>query len=78
MLATLYRHQCTECAKSWSDLKHNSSNNFWSKMKVKSKVYLWYSAFKSHKINSPRLIIVYDCLQCFDAVGWVAGRASGL
>ena len=21
---------------------------------------------------------VYDCLQCFDAVGWAAGRASGL
>jgi len=21
---------------------------------------------------------LYDCLQCFDAVGWVAGRASGL
>jgi len=20
----------------------------------------------------------YDCLQCFDAVGWTAGRASGL
>jgi len=20
----------------------------------------------------------YSCLQCFDAVGWVAGRASGL
>ena len=20
----------------------------------------------------------YECLQCFDAVGWVAGRASGL
>ena len=21
---------------------------------------------------------LYQCLQCFDAVGWVAGRASGL
>ena len=20
----------------------------------------------------------FDCLQCFDAVGWTAGRASGL
>jgi len=20
----------------------------------------------------------FDCLQCFDAVGWAAGRASGL
>ena len=25
------------------------------------------------------VIIIYrNCLQCFDAVGWVAGRASGL
>jgi len=24
------------------------------------------------------LLCVYLCLQCFDAVGWVAGRASGL
>jgi len=23
-------------------------------------------------------LFVYYCLQCFDAVGWVAGRASGL
>jgi len=22
--------------------------------------------------------LVYDCLQCFDTVGWAAGRASGL
>jgi len=25
-----------------------------------------------------RLVSVTFCLQCFDAVGWVAGRASGL
>ena len=24
------------------------------------------------------LFSVENCLQCFDAVGWVAGRASGL
>jgi len=24
------------------------------------------------------LILIFVCLQCFDAVGWVAGRASGL
>jgi len=23
-------------------------------------------------------VCVYGCLQCFDAVGWAAGRASGL
>ena len=23
-------------------------------------------------------IVIYICLQCFDAVGWAAGRASGL
>ena len=40
-----------------------------------------------HKINSIQILgfiliclyytIIY-CLQCFDAVGWAAGRASGL
>ena len=24
------------------------------------------------------IIVCFDCLQCFDAVGWAAGRASGL
>jgi len=24
------------------------------------------------------IIILSSCLQCFDAVGWAAGRASGL
>jgi len=24
------------------------------------------------------IIILYRCLQCFDAVGWTAGKASGL
>jgi len=24
------------------------------------------------------IIIIISCLQCFDAVGWAAGRASGL
>jgi len=24
------------------------------------------------------LLLTYSCLQCFDAVGWAAGRASGL
>jgi len=24
------------------------------------------------------MVYVTDCLQCFDAVGWAAGRASGL
>jgi len=24
------------------------------------------------------IYVFYLCLQCFDAVGWVAGRASGL
>ena len=26
----------------------------------------------------PRLLYGCGCLQCFDAVGWAAGRASGL
>ena len=24
------------------------------------------------------LVFTFNCLQCFDAVGWVAGRVSGL
>ena len=30
--------------------------------------------------NSPTVLmaIFQQCLQCFDAVGWAAGRASGL
>jgi len=32
------------------------------------------------KISMPHLPLSYmtGCLQCFDAVGWVAGRASNL
>jgi len=27
---------------------------------------------------APMIIALLSCLQCFDAVGWAAGRASGL
>jgi len=27
---------------------------------------------------SSHIVSTAECLQCFDAVGWVAGRASGL
>ena len=27
---------------------------------------------------SCEFIGIFECLQCFDAVGWAAGRASGL
>jgi len=37
-------------------------------------VYLFTLA---HCIAS-QLYLYYFCLQCFDAVGWAAGRASGL
>ena len=30
------------------------------------------------EINTLLLIYITICLQCFDAVGWAAGRASGL
>jgi len=34
------------------------------------------------QLNTKNTNIVYkrlpDCIQCFDAVGWAAGRASGL
>jgi len=29
-------------------------------------------------VNTPTLSVKKICLQCFDAVGWAAGRASGL
>jgi len=31
-----------------------------------------------HKITLPELSYSTVCLQCFDDVGWAAGRASGL
>ena len=31
-----------------------------------------------HSIHLIALYLLISCLQCFDAVGWVAGRASGL
>jgi len=27
---------------------------------------------------SAEMCVLHECLQCFDAVGWEAGRASGL
>jgi len=30
------------------------------------------------RVISPRCWPLINCLQCFDAVGWAAGRASGL
>jgi len=30
------------------------------------------------KIKIYFLVVEWVCLQCFDAIGWVAGRASGL
>ena len=45
-----------------------------------------YRKFMSPQTLQPRLSggamgmyhCVVECLQCFDAVGWAAGRASGL
>jgi len=36
-------------------------------LSIQSHIYVLSGAFFSHK-----------CLQCFDTVGWAAGRASGL
>ena len=33
---------------------------------------------KSFLVNITELLEFLQCLQCFDAVGWAAGRASGL
>ena len=52
-------------------------------MNVDCSLISWYlakklkieeSAFESKILNCNSLL----CLQCFDAVGWAAGRASGL
>ena len=31
-----------------------------------------------HRFGNVSAVYLADCLQCFDAVGWAAGRASGL
>jgi len=31
-----------------------------------------------HMVRNYCLFVLSACLQCFDAVGWAAGRASGL
>ena len=48
----------------------------------------WSHAFLVHQLTLCHSVIIFVvilvlmpsvlCLQCFDAVGWVAGRASGL
>jgi len=35
-------------------------------------------ACHADNIDIPASVILDACLQCFDAVGWAAGRASGL
>ena len=37
----------------------------------------WHSD-KSIQTTVTHIFTYMKCLQCFDAVGWVAGRASGL
>jgi len=44
-------------------------DQFWQKFDIFSMLY---------KIDSTIFILRDICLQCFDAVGWAAGRASGL
>jgi len=34
--------------------------------------------YKCYSTYFSKCIVTYICLQCFDAVGWAAGRASGL
>jgi len=41
------------------------------------KVRKWQKPVKFRKYNLQYFVHV-SCLQCFDAVGWAAGRASGL
>ena len=48
--------------------------NNWARTNNKNWKQFWH-------LGSPKVIksgTVRQCLQCFDAVGWVAGRASGL
>jgi len=39
-----------------------------------------YRALGTHQVmvNCNTLGLLTECLQCFDAVGWAAGRATGL
>jgi len=37
-----------------------------------------YPLQKSWCVMCCQLLYIFYCLWCFDAVGWVAGRASGL
>jgi len=37
-----------------------------------------FPSCNSNRDTSFGTILIAFCLQCFDAVGWVAGRASGL
>jgi len=36
------------------------------------------SCWASPPLDWYQIILIGTCLQCFDTVGWVAGRASGL
>jgi len=43
----------------------------------KNKTTTTLTSSAGFKYNSNQFILTMKCLQCFDAVGWAAGRASG-
>ena len=54
-------------------LNHVSDRSPWHMQKKMIKVFIIRS-----KAVIVLLVCTAICLQCFDAVGWAAGRASGL
>ena len=58
----------------WICIAHNSLEPEWSRFKVGNN----YSCVFNFCVCDFCFIIDALCLQCFDAVGWAAGRASGL
>jgi len=51
-------------------MAHRLSNNMVGKMRIAS-ISTMYESMNF-------LQLLQNCLKCFDAVGWAAGRASGL
>jgi len=41
-------------------------------------LYVLFPAYCTSRADTVTLVVSASCLQCFDAVGWASGRASGL
>jgi len=57
------------------------SNTHWLALSLSSHLFpdfIYLFIFHIFCWEFPVIVIADYCLQCFDAVGWAAGRASGL